>query len=151
MKMAKIFKTLDSILGKFEKIVAIKNKKLKNIQELEIKAEKIIKEHKENEERRIAEEEEKYFLNTRQEEELNQDEEKNPLPDGAGNEVQAQTKSGIQNHLGQVQADDDNQKNSLNHPALDNLKENHKHPSSLELMRSKLKYWIMPARPPDNC
>ena len=146
--MAKIFKTLDSILGKFEKIVAIKNKKLKNIQELEIKAEKIIKEHKEKEERRIAEE--KHFLNTRQEEELNQDEEKNPLPDGTGNEVQAQTKSGIQNHLGQVQADDDNQKNPLNHPTLDNLKENHKHPSSLELMRSKLKYWIMPARPPDN-
>ena len=44
-----------------------------------------------------------------------------------------------------------NQKNPLNHPALDNLKENHKHPSSLELMKSKLKYWIMPARPPDNC
>ena len=148
--MAKIFKTLDSILGKFEKIVAIKNKKLKNIQELEIKAEKIIKEHKENEERRIAEEEEKHFLNTRQEEE-NQDEKKNPPSDGTGNEVQAQTKSGIQNHLGQVQADDDNQKNPLNHPTLDNLKENHKHPSSLELMRSKLKYWIMPARPPDNC
>ena len=149
MKMAKIFKTLDSILGKFEKIVAIKNKKLKNIQELEIKAEKIIKQHKEKEERRIAEE--NHFLKTRQEEELNQDEEKNPLLDGAGNEVQAQTKSGIQNHLGQVQADDDNQKNQLNHPALDNLKENHKHPSSLELMKSKLKYWIMPARPPDNC
>ena len=148
--MAKIFKTLDSILGKFEKIVAIKNKKLKNIQELEIKAEKIIKEHKENEERRIAEEEEKHFLNTGQEEE-NQDGKKNPLLNVAGGEVQAQTKSGIQNHLGQVQADDDNQKNSLNHPALDNLKENHKHPSSLELMRSKLKYWIMPARPPDNC
>ena len=149
--MAKIFKTLDSILGKFEKIVASRNKKLKNIQELEIKAEKIIKEHKENEERKIAEEEEKHFQNTRQEEELNQDEEKNPLLNVAGGEVQAQTKSGNQNHLGQVQVDDDNQKNQLNHPALDYLKENHKHPSSLELMKSKLKYWIMPARPPDNC
>ena len=149
MKMAKIFKTLDSILGKFEKIVAIKNKKLKNIQELEIKAEKIIKEHKENEERRIAEE--KHFLNTRQEEELNQEKEKHPPSDDAGNEVQAQKKSGPQNHPGQVQVDDDNQKNQLNHPALDYLKENHKHPSSLELMKSKLKYWIMPARPPDNC
>ena len=140
--MAKLFKTLESILGKFEKIVASNSQiqNPKNIDELEIKAEKIIKEHKENEERRIAEEEE-----------LNQDEEKNPLPDGTGNEVQAQTKSGIQNHLGQVQADDDNQKNPLNHPALNNLKENHIHPPSLELMKSKLKYWIMPARPPDNC
>ena len=148
--MAKIFKTLDSILGKFEKIVASNSQiqNPKNIDELEIKAEKIIKEHKENEERRIAEE--KHFLNTRQEEE-NQDEKKNPLLNVAGGEVQAQTKSGIQNHLGQVQADDDNQKNPLNHPTLDNLKENHKHPSSLELMKSKLKYWIMPARPPDNC
>ena len=145
--MAKIFKTLDSILGKFEKIVAIKNKKLKNIQELEIKAEKIIKQHKEKEERRIAEE--NHFLNTRQEEELNQDEEKNPPSNVAGNKVQAQMKSGPQNHLGQVQADDDNQKNQLSHPALIYLKENRIHPSSS--ISSKLKYWIMPARPPDNC